>query len=100
MWVGLVSFNNYTQNRLSSKPIKNVSFGELDGDFYEYRPRMTRAQYEARKSSINEKYDNQRSEYLGNADDLGFGDSVVRQNLQRIEQMRSRELSNLEYDYN
>lgn len=99
MRIGLVSFNNYQQNRLSAKPVKNVSFGEMDGDYYDYSPRMTKSQYSARKDAINEKYDNMRSSYLSDADDLEFDNSVVWQHLHRIEQMRDRELAGLNANY-
>lgn len=100
MKIGLVSINNYQQNRLVSKPMKNVSFGELDGDFYDYQPRMTKNDYLARKLAINEKYDSKRSSYLCDADDLGFDNNVVWQQLRRLEQMRNRELRDLDSDYN
>ena len=98
MKIGLFSTANNIHSSMKSS--KNVSFGELDGDCYDYTPRMTKSQYAARKDAINEKYDLKRSSYLSDADDLGFSNSVVWDQLKHLEQMRDRELRDLESDYN
>lgn len=98
MKIGFFSAVNNIQSSVKSH--KNISFGELDGDFYDYTPRITKSQYDARKEQINEKYDLKRSSYLSDADDLGFNNSVVWEQLKHLEQMRERELRNLESDYN
>ena len=98
MKIGLYSKANYVQNSIKNIS-KNVSFGELDGDYFDYVPRMSKSQYEAKKDAINEKYDSKRGSYLSDADDLEFDNSVVWQQLERIEQMRECELRDLESEY-
>ena len=94
MKVGLFSTNNCSQNSVKNVS-KNISFGELDGDFYD-SPRMTRYERKAREDRINEKYDRMRSSYLCDADDMDFSNSVVWQQLKNIEEMRRHELSQID----
>ncbi|MBO6272847.1 hypothetical protein J6O48_08735 [bacterium] len=98
MNIELLSINKYQLT--NTKPVKKVSFGESEdyNDSYS-APRITKSQYEARKSIINEKYNNMRSSYLNDADDLEFDNSVVWQQLKRIEEMRDSELSSLESEW-
>ena len=97
MNIGLLSINKYQGT--NTKPVKKVSFGESEDYSDYYAPRITKSQYEAKKSIINEKYNNMRSSYLNDADDLEFDNSVVWQQLKRIEDMRDSELANLESEW-
>ncbi len=77
-----------------------VSFGEYDGDFYDYSPHtITKSQYEAKKDIINEKYNNMRSSWLRDCDDLEIDNSAVWSRLNEIEKLRNRDLSALSREY-
>lgn len=90
------SKNNFNISKISS----NVSFGEYDGDDYSYSPRyISKAEYDVKKEIINEKYNNLRSSYLKDADDLEFSSVEVWKQLDNIEKMRDAELSRLASEY-
>ena len=90
------SYIKNTQSLLTPK----VSFGEYDGDFYDFfQPKMTKEQFEAKKASINEKYDNLRSAWLADCDDLGINSSAAWMKLSQIEKLRYRDLSALQREY-
>lgn len=90
---------SYIKNNQSLLTPK-VSFGEYDGDFYDFsQPKMTKEQFEAKKASINEKYNNLRSAWLTDCDDLGISSSVAWMKLGQIEKLRYRDLSALQREY-
>lgn len=88
-------------NNTNIKRHSVVAFGEDDGDFYSssYKPPMSKADYSIKSSLINDKYDKMRSSLLNDADDLEFNSRVVWEQLDRIEKLRTKELSNLEMEY-
>lgn len=91
--------SNYTQN-ITKFSAPKISFGELDGDFYDYVPcKMSKEQYAIKKMSINEKYDNMKSSWLSDCDDLEISNSAAWNRLKQIEQQRSRDLAILEQEY-
>lgn len=82
------------------KPVKNISFGEIDGDYYSNSSfRMTKYEYEAKKDRINDKYDAQRSSLLQKADDIEMNATALWKELDRIEKLRNSELSALASEY-
>ncbi len=95
MNIGLIS--------VFKKPLASkISFGELDGEPYSQwysTPKMSRAEYNAKKSAINEKYDDKRSLWFHDADDIGIDNSAFYAQLSRIEELRNIELSKLEAEY-
>lgn len=91
--------NNYYQN--SAKFLtQKVSFGEIDGDFYDYSPRrISKEEYAVKKDIINKKYDNMRSSWLNDCEDLEINNSEVWNELNKIEKRREMDLVELSRDY-
>lgn len=90
---------NYVQNQTKSS-IPKVSFGEIDGDFYDYSPRrISKEEYAVKKDIINEKYDRMRSSWLNDCDDLEINNSEVWNKLNKIEKRREMDLVELSRDY-
>jgi hypothetical protein len=91
--------NNYIQN-FNNHSLLKISFGELDGDYYDYSPcKITREQYEAKKDTVNEKYDKMRAHWLNLCDDIEINNRIAWNEIHRIEELRTRELNSLEQEY-
>ncbi len=80
--------------------IKNFrpSFGEYDGDDYSYsynKNHASESEIAVKKDLINEKYNRMRSSWIRDCEDLEFDNNVMWKRLREIEELRDRELAQI-----